>query len=328
MNPDSREEYEDDFSLESNRVKEDENPRIALHLDESQACEVSKRLVDQGEKYIKLAQDLNKSKDEIQRLEKELDHFREVLVKDLCQLKQDKDESFTNALGKYSNIPLETLFRLRLQYLDPDNGALQATTNSEKFLLEDELNNSHKRTRQLKEKYAELQKKYDDVLTDKAEVEKLQKKIIHLVERSRYEREIRNKAESEVHLNKTKLEALSDHIERLMVYLKHEATAKVRIVKDRIRARREVELLRARDEVLTKKVTCKDRLIDDLKNSMNILENQLHLMDEKYMELRLKLDWSRSYSERVLKRRDEEIHNLNDEITLLNDKIPKAKTVR
>ena len=328
--------YEDDFSVESNGLNQEKEKfghKTALHLENppDSPCELSKRLVVQGEKYIKVGQDLNKAKDEVKRLQNDLDSFREFLIKDLCRLGTVDNEKLIAdpSSAKYSNVPLENLLRLRLQYHSnyiQDRGDAQGA-NGDSFFLTEELSKSNKQIKELQKQYIDLKGKYEATFTEKSEIEKLKKKVIHLVERSRYEREVRSKAESDVQLHKTKLDALSDHIERLMVYLKHEATAKVSIVKDKLRAQREVELLHARDKVLSKKVACKDRLIEDLKGSASILENQLHLMDEKYMELRLKLDWSRSYSERALKQKDNEIKELNDEITLLKSKISKAKMV-
>ena len=55
-------------------------------------------------------------------------------------------------------------------------------------------------------------------------------------------------------------------------------------------------------DILTKKSSAKDRLILELREGSKILEDQLRLMDEKYLELRTKLDWTRENgNKRVLK---------------------------
>ena len=55
-------------------------------------------------------------------------------------------------------------------------------------------------------------------------------------------------------------------------------------------------------DILSKKSTAKDRLILELREGSKILEDQLRLMDEKYLELRTKLDWTRENgNKRVLK---------------------------
>ena len=61
------------------------------------------------------------------------------------------------------------------------------------------------------------------------------------------------------------------------------------------------------------KLICAPRLsevISELRDSGKLLEDQLHLMDEKYMELRTKLDYTRNQTERVLKQKDVEVREL------------------
>lgn len=340
----SDDDYDDDFSVDvnANSTTFNENNKetsshSALHLKvepnhnlATSSCALSERLVAEGEKYIKTAQKLEETKDEVKLLRRELDNLRDVLVNNIFRKNTGKESKLSDA---YSHIPLEKLLRI---YLQSDESTLShnsmgscesADTQQRRLENDDQCEILGDKFQQLQMKYSELKDQYDLIYCEKSEIEKLQKKIVHLVERSRYERGARVKAENKVDQTNKKLEALSDHIERLMVYLKHEASAKVRIVKDRIRAQREVELLRARDSIFTKKVASKDRLIEDLKKSVNILENQLHLMDEKYMELRLKLDWSRTFSDRSLKRKDEEIQKLNDQLILAQSQISKTKKV-
>jgi hypothetical protein len=59
-----------------------------------------------------------------------------------------------------------------------------------------------------------------------------------------------------------------------------------------------VELLRARGTALTQKAQAKDRVIVELREGSKILEDQLRLMDAKYVELRSKLDYSRARAAR------------------------------
>ena len=51
-------------------------------------------------------------------------------------------------------------------------------------------------------------------------------------------------------------------------------------------------------------------VISELRDSGKLLEDQLGLMDEKYMELRTKLDYTRNQTERVLKQKDVEVREL------------------
>mgnify|MGYP000477347354 CR=1 FL=1 len=54
--------------------------------------------------------------------------------------------------------------------------------------------------------------------------------------------------------------------------------------------------------MLAKKNSSRDRLINELKEGAKILEDQLRLMDEKYIELRNKLDWTRQHSQKEVRR--------------------------
>ena len=67
-------------------------------------------------------------------------------------------------------------------------------------------------------------------------------------------------------------------------------------------AERDIKLLKNRNAVLTKKNHARDRLINELKEGAKILEDQLRLMDEKYIELRNKLDWTRQHSQKEVRR--------------------------
>ena len=53
-----------------------------------------------------------------------------------------------------------------------------------------------------------------------------------------------------------------------------------------------------------------ERVINDLKEGSAILEQQLRLMDDKYIELRTKLDWTRRQSKREVSRVQKEANDL------------------
>ena len=63
----------------------------------------------------------------------------------------------------------------------------------------------------------------------------------------------------------------------------------------------------------------KDQLITEMRESCALLENQLRLMDEKYMELRSKLDWTRSQTERVVKKKENEGRVQRQKFSILLD---------
>jgi hypothetical protein len=112
-------------------------------------------------------------------------------------------------------------------------------------------------------------------------------------ERQKGEKELRLQAEAATKLANRKVLALSQHIEKLMLHLKHEAAAKAKAHEAAGRAAQEVSLLKARNGALLKRAAARDGIIVELKEGAKILEDQLRLMDEKYMELRTKLDYTR-----------------------------------
>lgn len=48
-------------------------------------------------------------------------------------------------------------------------------------------------------------------------------------------------------------------------------------------------------------------MISELRNSAQLLEAQLKLMDEKFMELRTKLNFQRNQTEMIIRRKDKEL---------------------
>lgn len=125
------------------------------------------------------------------------------------------------------------------------------------------------------------------------DIRALKAKAIQLVERIRLEKEDRLKAEAEVRSYVKKVEMLSDHIEKLMIHLKHEAAAKIKSVDQLRGSEKRNEVLKEDFELLSRKAAAKERLIAELREGSKILEDQLRLMDEKYLELRTKLDYAR-----------------------------------
>ena len=140
-----------------------------------------------------------------------------------------------------------------------------------------------------------------------------------MVERLRTEREVKYKVQKDLSTEKSKVEALSDHIEKLMVHLKHEAIAKARSLADQSRLQREMEMVKTKNAAVTKKNERKDQVISELRESAKLLEDQLRLMDEKYMELRSKLDWTRTQTERIVKKKEDEAKLLRTKFSLLSD---------
>lgn len=146
----------------------------------------------------------------------------------------------------------------------------------------------------------------------------LRAKLMYLVERTRVEKEQKVRAENEAGLLKKTIKMLSDHIEKLMSHLKHEAAGKVKILaKQRVNERKILELEENLSS-LQKKGAAKDRLIVELREGSKILEDQLRLMDEKFLEIRSKLDWVRENDEKKFRRATKEAADLRAKIASLS----------
>lgn len=109
----------------------------------------------------------------------------------------------------------------------------------------------------------------------------LKAKALQLLERQKGEKELRMQAESATKLANRKVLALSQHVEKLMLHLKHEAAAKAKAHDACGRAAQEVSLLKARNAALLRRASARDVVIVELKEGAKILEDQLRLMDEK-----------------------------------------------
>uniref|UniRef100_A0A7S2DJE2 Uncharacterized protein n=2 Tax=Octactis speculum TaxID=3111310 RepID=A0A7S2DJE2_9STRA len=127
-----------------------------------------------------------------------------------------------------------------------------------------------------------------------------------LVDRQRQEKENRSRAEAATKNAIKKVVLLSQHVEKLMLHLKHEAVSKAKAQEAAGRAAQEVSLMRTRNKALNKRAASKDVMIRELSEGAKILEDQLRLMDEKYMEIRTKLDFTRTTSTREVAKHKQE----------------------
>lgn len=59
--------------------------------------------------------------------------------------------------------------------------------------------------------------------------------------------------------------------------------------------------------------------IADLRDAGKLLEDQLRMMDERYMQIRSKLDWTRSQTMKTCDRKEQELQALCEKISLLTD---------
>lgn len=130
----------------------------------------------------------------------------------------------------------------------------------------------------------------------------LKAKIALASDRIRIEKEGKRAIQIELIHAKKKVEMLSDHIEKLVVHVKREAAHKVRLSEQLRAAEKESARNKEKSDLLQKKSAAKDRLVLELREGSKVLEDQLRLMDEKYLELRSKLDYARSIAAKKIRK--------------------------
>ena len=276
---------------------------------------LSEKLVKEGEKNIELALQLNSMKDELEQLKKQTEKFRQILLTGINNGLVDAE--------KFGNVSLGDLLRIRLQERNSNDLSAKSSLFSTQLPTcssksSEEVNCLKETNRELQNRCSEMASKLKCCKDSEKKVDELKQKLSRLIVRTRREKEKKEKAADEVTLANKKLEALSEHIEKLMVHLKYEAVSKAKAVTELGRACRELEIHKTRTSILEKKNTRKDRALLDLKEAGKILQDQLRLMDDKYLELRLKLDWSRSQTERVIKSKDDELKELKAKFALVS----------
>jgi hypothetical protein len=148
------------------------------------------------------------------------------------------------------------------------------------------------------------------------DIRALKAKLLQMIERTRVEKEHKLRAEMDFSNARKKIEMLSEHMEKLMVHLKHEGAHKARIAEQHRLSERECNKVREKCDLVSRKGAAKDRLILELREGSKVLEDQLRLMDEKYLELRTKLDWARELGTKKVKRAEKTAADLRMKFAL------------
>lgn len=297
-----------------------------------QLYQSSKNLIKEGEKNVTLALEVSKQKDELDQLRQEAASFRSVLL-------QGINGGLTDS-NNYEHVSLEALLRIRLQVASTSTST---TTNNDASTpkklamdessvgviqkLEHKLALEVKHNDELEAKCISLKDELNAATKQNKGVQGLHVKISEMSQRLRNERELKSKLNKDLAGETKKVEALSDHIEKLMVHLKHEAISKARSLADQSLLQRELDMAKTRIEHMSKKNERKDKVITELRETGKLLEDQLRLMDEKYMEIRSKLDWTRSQTSKIVKQKEVEFQHLREKFSLVtSDSTPRSKS--
>ena len=291
--------------------------------------EMSKRVVEEGEKNVSLKQELQALRNDLTYTQNENEELRKTLLKGINDGNADHN--------KFSNVPVLELLRIRLQeYQDGSMTSSIPFFGFKKIGKKPKVNAHSKhqdRTAPKNESKSAppspKNRKEQESVTKSipssprqsyvANVGDLKDKLTKMNDRSRKDRDVKSKLKEELTQSNQTIDVLSDHIEKLMVHLKHEAISKSKALGDRMRSQKEIDLLKKRSQMMEKRNERKDKVICDLKEGAKMLEDQLQLMDDKYVELKMKLDRTRTQSERVFKKKDEELKELKNKFLLVTD---------
>jgi hypothetical protein len=314
----------------------------------------SEQLVQQGEKHLRVAGLLDKTKAELAQLREDVGSVRRVLLRGigLDPTIAGQDTSTDDTL--YQHVKLEELVRLRLKAMEhecqlaggppaassldlADEGqegaepsschlpnvesfsALDALGSGGVGRLEREMRVLRSRNKRLVERTERLESDLDTAQNGLRDLQSMREKVVEMVGRERVEKELRAKSEQANKELADKVAALSEHVEKLMVHLKHEAAAKTRAVESQRRV--DKELLETKDKLAaaTRKHAAQDAIVAELEQGARILEDQLRLMDEKFIDVRNKLDWTRSAARKENKQLSAELRSLRMKWQMASD---------
>lgn len=285
---------------------------------ENELFEASSKLVAEAEKNASLSRRLSEIKAERDRLRRDAQAARGALLERISARRLDNEP--------YKHVSLAQLVALREKAIDlklpsalsvPRGASASDSTTwrdrDEPLLREEMLDVAVKRLEEENTKLrARLRKADEDkdglrselksAQSATEDVNPLKNKLAEMLNRARIEKELRTRAEDEAKISARKVAALTDHVEKLMVHLKHEVAAKIS-AKDQLRkAEREIDAVRQRNTMLLKRNNAREKFLLELKEGSKILEDQLRLMDRRYLELRAKLDWTRHHADRQVKK--------------------------
>lgn len=301
-------DYDFDYEEDGGNIDSEEKKDIILADHDDDDDQQSQRVNGQLEA---LRETLREAEADNERLRKEIhekdDEIEELKAKheeggDNVPSYSNLMETFikfarTNSLGCSARLPADVTEDIAIAILSEAQAKLQKATSRPPPTT----TSANCDENELVQRVANLEEELRLALGAAEDIRALKAKAIQLVERIRLEKEDRLKAEGEVKSFVKKVEMLSDHIEKLMIHLKHEAAAKVKAIDQLRGSEKRNQALREDLELITRKTTAKERLIAELREGSKILEDQLRLMDEKYLELRTKLDYAREVAQKKVR---------------------------
>jgi len=133
-----------------------------------------------------------------------------------------------------------------------------------------------------------------DAATPGEDIKALKEKATHIMGQFTKQRESAQSADSRRQTSEKRTDMLVAHIEKLMKCLKMEAASKIKLAEANRRERMLCFQITKKLDEKDRSIAHRNKLIAELKEGAYVLEGQLRLMDERFYELRMKLDAARS----------------------------------
>ena len=150
------------------------------------------------------------------------------------------------------------------------------------------------------------------------DIRALKVKAAHIMDQFTKEKEHAQEAKEKQGKAERRAIILADHSEKLMKCLKGEATLKMKQIEANRRERKLAFGLTQKLNEKAKIVDTQKRLIAELREGAYIMENQLRLMDERYYELRGKLDTARANQRYYVEKFQKQAKDLRTKFTLIH----------
>jgi hypothetical protein len=320
--------------------------------------EKSQQLVEQGQQLLEVTAQFCEQKNIAVEVRGQIDTARQILLKDIAGEHVDFSKFSNVSIPELVRIRLAKIHSSEVDSLpvfmrqnasasaapttkeETDPVTSPATTGSDSSYLSSIISNTGSSGAGAAESLAKMEKEMQKLrgvnkkLQNRAEqlegelklavaamddVRAIKTKTAELAAKQRTEKELRQRSEEATSVANEKIALLTEHIEKLMTHLKHEAAAKSKAHNNQKETEKEISILRDRNTALVRKNAGRERIINELKEGSKILEDQLRLMDEKYIELRSKLDWTRSQSQREVKKIQSEANALRAKWALAVD---------
>lgn len=170
----------------------------------------------------------------------------------------------------------------------------------------------------LEEKARKSSDMMKDASSNSNDVDYLRNRAIHLQEVVRAEKRLKRAAEDKAASGEKKIEMLADHIEKLMKALRNESACRHRAMIQVKESRENYLVLLEKNMNLEKAAGSQKNLIRELREGSKVLEDQLRLMDEKFLALKDRIRVMSDYQKSTLARSKKESHDLRLKLATLS----------